>query len=172
MSASDKNRRDNLYLALRLMMQDLGEPYEWQEHDAKTPKFTAVYPTTWDELTERGLVKARSFDRYRLTGPGWIAGLKQTGKFAAPEFKQKAGRLEAALKARVKPGNREQCGTASRTELARETGLSELFIYDAIDSHLLRELFGVIDAHWSNGDIMKTSIDIPRRFGLNALDDE
>lgn len=29
-------------LALRVMMRDLGEPYEWQEHDAKTPKFEAA----------------------------------------------------------------------------------------------------------------------------------
>ena len=36
MSGSDDQRRDDMCLALRLMMTDLGEPYEWQEHDAKT----------------------------------------------------------------------------------------------------------------------------------------
>jgi len=172
MSESDKKRWDNMDLALRLMMQDLGEPYEWQEHDAKTPKFAAVYPTTWDELAERGRVKAWSYDRYSLTGPGWIEGLKVTGKFEERDFKRKAGQLQAALKARVKPSNRQQWGHASRTDLARETGLSEFLIYDAIDSHLLRELNGVIDAHWSDGDNMKNWIDIPPRFGLNELDEE
>src|SRR6266702_1441058 len=117
MSGSDKQRRDNMCLALRLMMQGLGEPYEWQDHDATTPKFATVDRTTWDELTERNLVKARPHDRYELTGPGWIAGLKLTGKFAEPEFLKIAGKLSAALKARVKASNRQQCGFTDRTEL-------------------------------------------------------
>jgi len=170
MSESEQSRLNNMSLALRLMMQDLGEPYEWQEHDAKTPKFEAVMRTTWDELSERGLVKPRSFDRYWLTGAGWIAGLKLTGAFDDPEFRRKAGRLQAALKARIKPDNREHWGDASRTELARETGLSEFFVYDAIDSHLLSKLSGIIDAGWSVGDDMKNWIDIPPRFGLKELD--
>ncbi|MGH9630827.1 MAG: hypothetical protein ACRD7E_21140, partial [Bryobacteraceae bacterium] len=74
-------------LALELMMQNLGEPYEWQEHDARTPKFAAVYQTTWDELAE-GLVKGRSHDRYWLTGSGWIAGLDL--KLKEAEFQHKA----------------------------------------------------------------------------------
>jgi hypothetical protein len=170
MSASERTRQDSMVLAVRLVMQDLGEPYEWQEHDAKAPKFDAVLRTTWDELAERGLVHARSFDRYWLTGPGWIAGLKLTGRFEEPAFREKAGKLQASLKARVKTSNRQQWGSASRTELAIETGLSEFFVYDAIDSGLLGALFGVIDAHWSEGDSMKGWIDIPPRFGLNELD--
>ena len=156
-------------LALRLMMQDLGEPYEWQEHDAKTPKFAAVLCTTWDELAEGGLVKPRTFDRYELTGPGWIAGLRLTGAFEDDEFRRKAGLLQKALKTRIKPENREQWGIADRTELARETGLSEFFVYDAIDSHLLAALFGIVDAAWGEGDAMKNWIDIPPRFGLKRL---
>jgi len=30
MSASEKARQENMVLALRLMMEGLGEPYEWQ----------------------------------------------------------------------------------------------------------------------------------------------
>jgi hypothetical protein len=152
MSASDQDRRVNMALALRLMMLDLGEPYEWQEHDAKATKFDAVMRTTWDELAERGLVKPRTFDRYELTGPGWIAGLRITGAFDDDEFRRKAGALQKALKGRIKPENREQWGTADRTEIAIETGLSEFFVYDAVDSHLLGELFGIIDAAWGEGD--------------------
>jgi len=158
-----------MVLALRLMMQDLGEPYEWQEHDAKTPKFDVVMRTTWDELAERGLVKPRTFDRYELTGPGWIAGLKIKGLFDDEEFRRKAGLLQKALKARIKPENREQWGMGDRTELAKETGLSEFFVYDAIDSHLLNALFGIIDAAWGEGDGAKNWIDIPPRFGLKSL---
>jgi hypothetical protein len=170
MSASEKNRQENMVLALRLMLDGLGEPYEWQEHDAKTPKFATVLRTTWDELAERGFIKAHSFDRYWLRGPGWIAGLKIGGSFDDEGFRRKAGRLQAALKARIKPENREQWGTASRTELANETGLSEFFVYDAIGSRLLHALFGIIDAGWAEGDAMKNWIDIPPRFGLKPLD--
>jgi hypothetical protein len=150
-------------IALRVKMQDLGEPYEWQEHDAKAPKFDAVLRTTWNELTERELVKPRSFDRYELTGPGWIPGLRITGAFDNDEFRRKAGLLQKALKARIKPDKREQSGAADRTELARATGLSEFFVYDAIDSHLLGALFGILEAKWARDDKMK--IDIPPRFG-------
>ena len=58
MSQTDRQRRDKMQLALRLMVQDLGEPYEWQQHDAETSKFGAVDRKTWDELIERHLVKA------------------------------------------------------------------------------------------------------------------
>jgi hypothetical protein len=72
MSVSEKARLDNIALALRLMMHDLGEPYGWQEHDA-------------------------------------------------------------------------------------------------IDSHLLEALFGIVDAGWAEDDEMKNYIDIPPRFGLTRL---
>ena len=68
MSLSNEAREENIVLAVRLMMQDLGEPYEWQEHDAKTDKFDGVHRTTWDELVERCFVKESTFDRYWLTG--------------------------------------------------------------------------------------------------------
>jgi hypothetical protein len=169
MSVSEKDRLDNIELALRLMMQDLGEPYGWQEHDAKTAKFGPVLRTTWEELAERGLVNARTFDRYELTGPGWIAGLRVAGAFEDDEFRRKSGLLQKALKARIKPENRDQWGSADRTELANETGLSEFFVYDAIDSHLLEALFDIVDAGWAEGDEMKNYIDIPPRFGLKRL---
>jgi hypothetical protein len=65
MSLSNKEREENIVLAVRLIMQDLGEPYEWQEHDATTEKFAEVHRTTWDDLLERGLVvKDSFFDQY------------------------------------------------------------------------------------------------------------
>lgn len=78
-------------------------------------------------------------------------------------FRRKAGQLQAALKAHIKPENRERWGMADRTELAQETGLPEFFVYDAIDSGLLGALFGTIDAEWGQGDAMKNWIDIPPR---------
>ena len=163
MTISKQDRFDNIDLALRLMMDGLEEPYEWQEHDANSAKFTGVYRTTWQELDRRCLVKTRTFDRYELTGAGWIAGLKVTGQFQDPEFQKKAGCVSAALKAKV--DGRGGWAFADRTGLAQEIGLSEFFIYDLVDSHLLREMFGRIDAAWAVDDQMKNTIDIPPDFG-------
>lgn len=170
MSLSNEERKENIVLAVRPMMQNLGEPYrgyDAQEHEATTGKFADVHRTTWDELVERGWVKATSFDRYLLTGDGWIEGLKVTGQFDDLNFREKAGQLSKGLKARVK--NEREWGHAHRTELASEIGLSEFFIYDAIDSHLLRKMFNKTDATWSPDDQMKNYIDIPPRFGLPLL---
>jgi hypothetical protein len=167
MSLSEKERCENLDLALRLMMDGLGEPYEWQEHDATSPKFASVYRTTWEELVRRCQVKPHSFDRYELSAAGWIAALKVTGQFGDAELHRKAGLLSQALKAKV--DGRQEWGSADRTELAQETGLSEFFIYDAIDSHLLHELFHRIDATWAADDPMKNNIEIPPDFGQPIL---
>ncbi len=167
MSVSKTEREANIKLALNLMMLNLGEPYEWQDHEATTKKFADVFQTTWDELVERGLAVPSGHDCYQLTGPGWIAGLKASGQFDDPQFREKAGRLSRALKARVK--GRHDFGYANRAELADETGLSEFFVYDAIDSQLLRELFSYTDATWAERDQMKNEIDIPPRFGLDIL---
>ena len=165
MSLSMKERKDNLVLTIRLMMQNLAEPYSWQEHDATEAKFVNVHRTTWEELMERGLVKGRSFDRYTLTGDGWIAGLKAVGLFDDTIFRGKAGLLSKSLKAKIS----REWGFTDRQTVASETGLSEFFVYDAIDSQLLRALFNQTDATWAQGDEMKNSIDIPPRFGLPLL---
>src|SRR6266853_6410750 len=44
---------------------------------------------------------------------GWIAGLKITGAFDDEAFRRKAGQLQVALKARIKPENRSQWATTS-----------------------------------------------------------
>jgi hypothetical protein len=93
----------------------------------------------WDELINRGLVRATTFDRYILMPLGWTEGLKVAGAFDDPEFKEKAGLLSSALKTRVK--SRQEPDLADRNDLADETGLHEYFVYNAIDTHRLRELF-------------------------------
>jgi hypothetical protein len=98
---------------------------------------------------------------------GWTEGLKVTGAFDDPEFKEKAGLLSSALKARVK--GRQQPELADRNDIADETGLDEYFVYNTIDSHLLRELFDQIDAYWAPDDWMKNTIKIPTGFGLRIL---
>jgi hypothetical protein len=68
------------------MMHDLDQPFDWQEHDSTQGKFAGIHRTTWDELINRELVRATTFDRYVLMPLGWIEGLKLTGAFDDPEF--------------------------------------------------------------------------------------
>ncbi|MGI9072392.1 MAG: hypothetical protein ACR2JB_14005 [Bryobacteraceae bacterium] len=167
MSLSDKQREKNIVLALRLMMQDRQEPYEWQEHDTKAKKFEVVYRTTWDDLLERGLVKVRSFDRYSLTGAGWIHGLKVLGKFDDPKFRYQAGQLSRALKGRLM--NRSDWARVDRpSSRVRLAFLNSSFMMQ-LTAHLLREMFNIIDAVWSQDDDMKNYIDIHPGFGLPLL---
>jgi hypothetical protein len=165
MTVSRPDLIDNQELALRLMLESLpaNRPYEWELLDGDTAPFSPVFPTTWKALSRKGLVKEFSFNRYWFTPAGWIEALKVTGRFTSQDMKEKAGKLSAGLKKRVK-ARREDC-LVSRTELANETGLSESFVYDAIDCHLLRHLFGSIDAYWAPGDQMKNYIEVPSDFG-------
>jgi len=138
-------------------------PYEWELLDGDSAPFSAVFPTTWKALSRGGFVKDLNFNHYRFMPEGWIEALKVTGLFTGQDLQEKAGKLSAALKKRVK--GRLEDGLVSRAELANETGLPESFIYNAIDSHLLLQLFGHIDAHWATGDQMKNYIEIPIDFG-------
>ena len=165
MTLSSDDRNENIRLALRLFLLELPEsrPYEWEEvHGDKEP-FLDILPTTWTGLVRKGYVKDRGYNRYELTGPGWISALRITGLFNNKEFKEKAGKLRAAL--RTYAGDRRTNGRISRTELQSTTGLSEAFIYNAIDSHLLRHLFHIQDADWA--DEMKTPVDVPNDFGIS-----
>ncbi len=148
------------------MLQELptDRPYDWVFFDGDEEPFSAVHPTTWRELERRELVRPWTFNRYGLTGPGWIAALKTAGQFDSRELKENAGRLSAALKGRVE--GRKTDALVQREELERETGLPESLVYDAIDSHLLLHLFNRRDAQWAPDDSMNHWVLVPIDFDL------
>ncbi len=168
MSKSPEDREQNRGLALHLMLEHLpaDRPYEWELVDGDVEPFSAVYPTTWRELTHRGLVKPFPFDRYLLTGNGWIEALQVTGELQSDALLEKAGRLSAALKNCVKATGRHADALVHRTKLSEETGLPWAWIYNAIDSLLLQHLFRQRGASWAPDDQMKDYILVPLEFGL------
>lgn len=165
MTISRIERTEDEKLALSLMLDNLpaDRPFEWEMFDADLEPFKAILPTTWRALSRRGLVFGRSFNRYELSAAGWIAALKVTGRFGTLEMTEQAGRLSAALKAHVKGRHANGCTTLQ--EVAAESGLDEAFVRNAINSHLIQELFGTIDAYWAPDDQMKNYIEIPLDFG-------
>jgi hypothetical protein len=126
-----------------------------------------ILPTTWIELKNRYLVRQAMSWYYTLSGSGWIEGLKLLNQLDTPEMKSKAGKLCAALKDRVKGRQYEQIAHVS--EIATEADLSEDFVRDAIESDLIRELFGTKGAGWATPEDRGKFIEIPVDFGLQDL---
>jgi hypothetical protein len=165
MTLSKEERVENVALALSLMLLNLSpaRPYAWEEFDGDIEPFNLILTTTWSVLCSKGLVKPNGMGRYQLTSSGWIEALKITGRFDSTDAQQQAGKLAAGLKRHI--DGRTQDGRVDRTELAQETGLEEAFVYDAVDSHLLQHLFGIMDAQWAPDDRMNNWIEIPVDFG-------
>ena len=163
----EQNRNEEL--ALRLMLQELPEDrsYDCVWFDGDKEPFLTVYSTTWKGLTRSDLVKEWTFNRYQLTGLGWIFALRLSEEFDSQEFKKKAGKLRAALRAALKKclDDRKADNLVSMVHLQKETGLPESFIHNAIDSHLLYHIFSIQDAQWAD-DKMKGHIEVPLDFGV------
>lgn len=129
---------------------------------------TEIHEAIWDELKERGFVReTNSKWSYTLSGYGWITGMKVLAQLETEEMEQKAGKLAAALKERVK--GRHHDNFVAVSELAQETGLTEHFIRDAIESDLIGELFGRRGAEWAGPFDRGRNIRIPKRFGLEPV---
>ena len=158
-----KNLDDAILILIdNLHGQSMLEVFIDERHDVDQ----RILPTTWSKLKEQYLVRQISNSRwtYTLSGYGWIRGLKLRGEFDTPEIKQNAGKLAAALKQKVKAVNRAYDQHTDVSELASETGLSEAFIRNAIESSLIRELFGTKDAAWDR-DGRGRFIRVPNDFG-------
>lgn len=84
--------------------------------------------------------------RYALTGSGWLQALRDSGVVQDPVFLRDAGKLFATLKKHVK--GREQNSMITLDNAAKESRLSESWIFNAIESNLLQAVFGKEGAVW------------------------
>lgn len=132
--------------------------------DLDDPRFESILATTWEELEEALCVERVQWD-YRLTAYGWLKALEAAGRLGDPDMKENLGKLSAAMKRRCEDGGRHRDGTTIQ-ELAEETGFSEDWIYNVVESHLIRECLNRVDCGWEPGDDMKNYVMIPTRFGL------
>jgi len=150
------------------MFNELGS--EWvkiKSFELHKPEFAEIFPTTWDDLVDNGWLhpyEGRLSPLYSLTGSGWIAALKLVGQWDSDELKKNAADLSATLKRYVEKRKTDVQVTVA--QVTTESGLEENWIRNAIESHLIRELFHQIDAEWDPGDpTFNNHILIPRRFG-------
>jgi hypothetical protein len=72
---SKTTRSDNLQLALRIMLERLGDAAVSQGYfRADEPEFSTIYSTTWSDLLARRYVSTWGSDPpfFLMTGQGWL----------------------------------------------------------------------------------------------------
>ena len=171
MTLSDRDRLAAVELALRAMLDDLGErPFPVVMFEIGRESDQTMPQTTWEELRGLGYVEAADAignPAFRLTGRGWIAALKASDSWASDALQDRMVRLRAALKDVVK-GRPLQGAATSVPHLHRATGLSEAWITNALASRLIQ-----VHWPWDHLDVDLERglpyIRVPARFGSKRL---
>ena len=95
MSLSRSERFENIELALKLIMEKLGDSaIDELFVEIDKPPDEKIYPTTWQHLEDQYFIARRDTlgGRYRrLTASGWLEGLRITGLLEVEEMKEKVG---------------------------------------------------------------------------------
>ena len=169
MSLSKQERLENLDLAITLMMSELGEQdvcSVYFDIDGNSSK--NIFPTTWQQLENDGYIERHdtlTSNGCRLTGSGWLEGLKLTGKLGDPELTVQIGRIMAALKTSI--DGRNAPAFVSPESIAEQADVSYGLVFNVIDSRFIYIILNRHDADWEGqrGNIIKVPID----FGLEPL---
>ena len=174
MTLSDATRREAIDLALKRMLEDIGERmFDELRYEVDSDRYRDIPHSTWLELQGRLYVDAAhaiGSPGYRLTAAGWIAALKTSAAFDAPEQRERAVRLRAALKDVVK-GRPLTGGITDYHDIAARSGLPLKWIANALQSRLLQLLWtwDHLDVGFEHGG---RTIRVPARFGSRRLDYE
>src|SRR4051812_37508123 len=103
MTLSDQARLEAIDVVLRRMLEDLADgPFDTR-CEVQGERYRHIPQTTWLELKGFGYVEpVHDFGNptFRLTGAGWIAALKASGRLEAQ--RDRAATLRAAMKDIVK----------------------------------------------------------------------
>jgi hypothetical protein len=166
LSLSVRQRLDNVDLALSLLLREAEG--KWFIHafvGRGDPAFAEILATTWEELHRRRYIAQIRLNLFVLTGYGWRIALEKANK--KNEFNEDLGLLCASLKARVV--GRTCPAVANVEDLAKETGLPDYFIRNAIDGELIRRWLNRHAAKWADRQFHGTLIAIPIDFGHTIL---
>lgn len=174
MTLSKCERETNNELALKLMLEDLGDdPIYLRLFLSNDPRYEkTVGRTTWEDLTRNeylSLVVATEVARtYRLTPKGWLLCLELTGASKSNEFKKRLGRIIAAMKRHVK--GRTSPAIVSPWELANESHEPFGLVFNVIDSRASSSLnSGRIGATWYKNQRGQL-VEIPVDFNMEPID--
>ena len=139
--------------------------FDHELFDSTGGVFSGILRTTWELLEQNNWVKRFRIAEFHLTAEGWIEALRASGVLCDPTMKEDLVKMSANMQAICKAGGRHQ-DSPTLQDVAAKTGLSEAFIRNAVEAHLIRECLNQEDCEWEPGDeYMKNHIMIPARFG-------
>lgn len=174
MTLSKSEREKNNELALKLMFEDLGDdPLNLRVFSSNDPRYRkTVDRTTWEDLVRNDhlilAVETVGACIYRLTPKGWLLCLELTGASQSNEFKERLGRIIAAMKRHVK--GRSAPAILSALELANESQEPFGLVFNVIDSRASSSLnSGRIGATWLKG-YEGQLVEIPVLFNMEPID--
>jgi hypothetical protein len=167
MSHSQEKRRENLVLAISLMMQELGgRGINAGYFRMDAAPYDTILASTWDDLLDQRLIESHGSHTAKvciLTGHGWMTGLKQSGEIGSPNFQTFVERTMAALKSVL---NGRQTAYQGVKEIAAKANVPPGFVYNFIESHYAELVLKRRGASWyRRGD----SIKVPGNFGLTDV---
>jgi hypothetical protein len=157
MSWSPERTREQQAAALRFLLDtrtaDFTRDLDWREENA-----SGIPPAVWSLLYQRKLVEGNVIGgpKWRLTIDGWIVACRLHKDEMGLD--QRFGKLSAHLKAL---GERSG-GFSHVNDVARETGFSELWVFDAIAGRMAERIF---EQHGANLEDPMGGIEIPAHVG-------
>lgn len=169
MTLSDSQREAEIDLALTQMMQELADAFvDEKAFDPRANQFMTLHQTTWTDILAQGWVRDMGIigqRRYKLTGKGWIEGLRRTAQVDSQLSTERLGKICASLK-RFVEGRNDDIVVDVNSVRTPDVPLGRLM--NVIESGLLEKRFYErhMNVRWQHRG---KYIWIPARFGMNRL---
>ena len=170
MSLSPELRRRAKEEALQLLLDELADgAIDCTVLTLPSQGIAELPQTTWTELEEEGLLQ-RDPDlepgHCRLTGAGWRAAIVCATNLKAVDLAGRLGRLAAYFKSRIK--GRKATTQVDLKTAGRESGFSEEWIFNVVESNILEIQFGRRGVHWHTQHRGRVIV-VPESFGLERV---
>lgn len=169
MTLSNQAREAFVETALRRMREELGDQWIGAiRFEVAGDHFSDLPQTTWLDIRERSWARP-SHDSgghaFKFTGEGLIAAMKCTGELESAEHKARCVRLRSSC-ADLNKGRDLQGTLTDNYELSGKSGLSENWIYNAIDARFMAHEW---PKHYMDVEARGRDIRIPGNFGTQRL---
>jgi len=149
----------------------LDEDYPSVHFVVSDSRFSGVPTTTWIELKDYKRVKPvphESGPAYRLTGSGWVEGLRLAGMLNTPEVLSKTQAVMRALKQVVEGRDYHHDPLIEIAFLSLKSGQSAEWCFNLVHSGLLRAMFPTknMNAYWDDNS---GGVRVPATFGQEPI---
>lgn len=153
---------------LRTLSLELGDrriEEQWWDSDDDW-ELAAVPSALWQELEQSGLLCCRHWLgklSYRLTLPGWVAGMDAAGTFRSDVFRARCSQLVTYLTAQIAVQSSSRGAVVSTGRLEAD-GFASGWVLNILRSDLLKHVFPdrCMNARWDPG---LQNVRVPLTFG-------